>query len=235
MAKSVDELINNKQYMESDLFQYENAYHSFSHHSRFSDMDKTAALERINLRMKASAEFLQKADFMTVTFGTSYVYFLKETLAVVSNCHKLPEKYFVRKRLTVEEIVNDWQALLNKLQNHNPKLRIIFTVSPVRHFRDGFHENQLSKSALLLAVDELIKTFPDFCAYFPAYEILLDDLRDYRFYGSDLVHPSDEALEYIWEKFSQTFFSETTAGKAEDFIKQQKRMNHRQLIKTESK
>jgi hypothetical protein len=151
---------------------------------------------------------------------------LKKTGAVVSNCHKLPEKTFDRRRLSVNEIVEDWKALINFLQQYNPELKIIFTVSPIRHWKDGAHKNQLSKSILLLAIDELISQYSH-CYYFPSYEIMMDELRDYRFYAGDMLHPSDLAVEYIWEKFSHAFFEKKTLGLIDEWMKIRQALEHK--------
>lgn len=145
-----------------------------------------------------------------LTFGTAYVYEQKETGKVVSNCHKLPENKFNRRLLSVEEIVEDYTALITEMAARNPDLKWLFTVSPIRHIRDGMHANQLSKSTLLLAIDRLQQLFPERVFYFPSYEIILDELRDYRFYADDMLHPSPLAIRYLWERFSETFFSPET-------------------------
>ena len=128
----------------------------------------------------------------------------------MANCHKLSEKTFERRRLSVDEIVEEWDDLIMLLKHFNPNLKIIFTVSPIRHIKDTLHGNQLSKSVLLLAIDEIIKRYQDFTEYFPSYEILMDELRDYRFYAEDMVHPSQTAISYIREKFSGCYFTEET-------------------------
>ena len=145
-----------------------------------------------------------------LTFGTAYVYEQKETGRVVSNCHKLPESNFYRRLLSVDEIVNEYTSLIAGMTARNPNLKILFTVSPIRHIRDGMHANQLSKSTLLLTIDRLQQLFPKQVFYFPAYEIVLDELRDYRFYADDMLHPSPLAVNYLWKCFSDSFFSAET-------------------------
>ena len=144
------------------------------------------------------------------TFGTAYVYEQKETGRVVSNCHKLPESNFNRRLLSVDEIVNEYTSLIAGMTARNPNLKVLFTVSPIRHIRDGMHANQLSKSTLLLTIDRLQQLFPKQVFYFPAYEIVLDELRDYRFYADDMLHPSPLAVNYLWKCFSDSFFSAET-------------------------
>jgi hypothetical protein len=147
---------------------------------------------------------------MIITLGTAWVYQFKETGQVVSNCHKLPDRLFIRKILSTQEIIDEWQVLLQQLWELNPELKILFTVSPIRHWKDGAHGNQLSKATLLLAIDKLQQTYPERISYFPSYEIMIDELRDYRFYADDLLHPSMQAIAYIWERFSESMFSSKT-------------------------
>lgn len=159
------------------FFSMKRIYHSFSHHSRFSSPSETECLANINRRLFSSADTILKAQRMILTFGTAWVYKLKSSGKVVSNCHRLPEKMFDRQLLTVGEIVAEWKSLLLSLWKQNPELKILFTVSPIRHWKDGAHGNQLSKATLLLAIDALQKEFPEHTAYFPAYEIMMDELR----------------------------------------------------------
>jgi hypothetical protein len=148
---------------------------------------------------------------------------------VVSNCHKRSERDFNRRRISVAEIVSTYVPLIDTLLLRNPSLKIIFTVSPIRHVRDGLSANQLSKSTLLLAVDELCRRNPEVCHYFPSYEIMMDELRDYRFYADDLVHPSPVAVEYIWERFAQTHFSDETRRVGAECESINKSLQHRPL------
>ena len=202
IAEAIRMLLQPEQFTGDDLFQHEGIYHSFSHHSRFSSPSETECLANINRRLFSSADTILKAQRMILTFGTAWVYKLKSSGKVVSNCHRLPEKMFDRQLLTVGEIVAEWKSLLLSLWKQNPELKILFTVSPIRHWKDGAHGNQLSKATLLLAIDALQKEFPEHTAYFPAYEIMMDELREYRFYADDMLHPSTTAIEYIWERFT---------------------------------
>jgi GSCFA family len=205
----LDRLMENKPYEGEELFNYEGIWSSFDHHSRFSDVDATACLVKINDRVGNSSQFLNKAGFLFITFGTSYVYMKKSDGKVVANCHKLPAAEFIRRRLTVEEIVAEYSILLEHLFKLNPQLNIVFTLSPVRHWKDGAHENQLSKATLLLAIDQIVKSFPQ-TTYFPSYEIVMDDLRDYRFYEEDMLHPNKVAINYIWSRFKEVFMDADT-------------------------
>lgn len=227
VASALQMLIDDKQLTASDLFGYEGQFHSFTHHSRFSTPTEEEALRKINERLSFSAATLKNADRLVVTFGTAWVYSLKEDDRIVANCHKLPEKMFLRTRLRVEDIVEEWSELLNKLHRLNPKLKVLFTVSPIRHWKDGANGNQLSKATLLLAIDELRRQFPDFTAYFPAYEIMMDELRDYRFYSDDMLHPSPLAVEYIWECFSGHYLSRDTLVLLKELAEIDKALNHK--------
>lgn len=173
---------------------------------------------------------LSRADALFLTFGTSIVYNLKgENPYTVANCHKLPADNFERVMLSSHEIFDLWSELLPRLLQINPKLKIIFTVSPVRHEKDGFHTNTLSKANLMTAIDMLCRNF-DNCRYFPAYEIMMDDLRDYRFYASDLVHPSEEAADYIWMKFKESQLTEAGAKLLDEGERLTRREEHRPII-----
>lgn len=201
VAAAIRLLIRPKRFTEADVFKHEGMYHSLSHHSRFSSLSKEETLSQINSRLQSAAEELNHTTRLVVTLGSAFVYRSKGNGRVVANCHKLPDWVFERQRLTVEQIVEEWGFLLYSLWEHNPEIRLLFTVSPIRHWKDGAHENQLSKATLLLAVDRLCRLYPGKIAYFPAYEIMMDELRDYRFYAEDLLHPSSQAIEYIWERF----------------------------------
>ena len=226
ILKNIHAIIDAKKYTVSDLFEHQGLYHSFDHHGKFSDSSCENCVDKINKEVTNAKDYLKTASLLIITFGTAFVYTLKKTGAVVSNCHKLPEKNFNRKRLRVNEIVDDWRNLINLLQQYNPELKILFTVSPIRHWKDGAHENQLSKSTLLLAIDELLKQFSH-CYYFPSYEIMMDELRDYRFYAADMLHPSDLAIDYIWEKFSLAFFEKKTLDLIDEWTKIRQALDHK--------
>lgn len=186
--------------------------------------------DRVFDRLLSLRKKLVNARTLIVTFGTAWIYELRERPGyVVSNCHKFPADTFLRRRLTVEEIVGEWNNLLKLLSESFPDLRIIFTVSPVRHLRDGFEGNSRSKAILQLACEEICGE-NDRAEYFPAYEIINDDLRDYRFYASDLVHPSPEAVDYIWEKFQDRYLSKESQALLAEGEKVTKRLNHRPIV-----
>ena len=192
-----------KEFKES-LFFANGLWNSWWFDSGFSAILKEDCITEFQLRQQQFLETLRKGNTLIVTFGTSIVYFKTENNQPVGTCHKQPASNFYRRRLSVQEIVDSWNQLLGSLQLQFPGLNVIFTVSPVRHLKDGFEGNARSKAILLLALEEIIKENPQ-CFYFPAFEILNDDLRDYRFYASDFTHPSEEAIEYIWQKFLETF------------------------------
>lgn len=210
ISTALRQVLSGKVYTAGDLFQYREHWHSPMHHGSFSSVTPVEALEVINARLAKVRSELPTLDWLLLTLGTSYVYEQKDTGLVVANCHKQPEKLFNRRRLEVNEIVADYTELLHTLRQQNPNLKVLFTVSPIRHGRDGMHANQVSKATLLLAIDHLQELFPEQVFYFPSYEIVLDELRDYRFYADDMLHPSSLAVNYLWERFAEVFFTKQT-------------------------
>jgi len=219
-------LISQHQFTETALVFYNEQWHSFYHHGRFSNPNIKECLTGINTRIEKSGEFLENADFLFITFGTSWIYRHLTTNQIVSNCHKIPAKEFERQKLSVEQIFVEYSVLIEKIIDLNPDINIIFTVSPVRHWKDGAHENQISKATLLLAIHELETKFPN-VNYFPAYEILMDELRDYRYYEVDMLHPNKIAIDFVWEKFSDRFFSKNTLTQIDTVSKIIKAKQHR--------
>lgn len=210
ISTALHQIVSGQTYTEDDLFFFRDCWHSPMHHGSFSSASATETLQRINTRLQEAHHQLEQTDWLLLTFGTAYVYEQHHTGSIVANCHKLPEKQFTRRRLTVEEIVADYTSLLGELCKRCPQLKVLFTVSPIRHVRDGLHTNQLSKATLLLAIERLRQVFPETVFYFPSYEIVLDELRDYRFYADDMLHPSPLAVRYLWERFGTVFFSQET-------------------------
>ncbi len=204
------------------LIEYDGLWHSMAHHGSFSRATKEEAEKAVANSIETMQQALKEATVVIVTFGTAWVYEMNGK--VVGNCHKMPEKWFRRRRLSVEEIVDAWQPILAQY----PDKKWLFTVSPIRHIRDGLHENQLSKATLLMAV-EAIRNQYSAISYFPSYEILLDELRDYRFFADDLVHPSTLAVEYIWERFCETFCTSQTINAMNIAHKEWKFDHHRPL------
>ena len=228
-ATVVKRLLSEKNFDETDLVFHNHVYQSFLHHSSFSNSDKELCLKNISLAFVESADFISQTNVFLITFGTAYAYKLKSTGNVVTNCHKFPPETFVRERLTVEEIVNEWTEIIDALLVINADAKFIFTVSPIRHWKDGAHENQISKSILHLAIDQLQQKFATRLFYFSAYEILLDELRDYRFFAEDMMHPSSTAIQYIWERFGNTFFSKETHNINWEWEQISRSLNHRPL------
>jgi hypothetical protein len=227
IAASLERLLAGTLYDTSELFQYNGLWHSYAHHGSFSDVTAAGALDKINARFVTAADRLPNCNVLLITFGTAWVYRRKGDEAVVSNCHKVPEKEFDRLRLSVDSIVERWSLLLTQLKTLNPNMRVLFTVSPIRHWKDGAHENQLSKSTLLLAIDRLVESCG--ALYFPAYELMMDELRDYRFYASDMLHPSEVAVDYIWERFADCCFDKATREAMREVEQVARAMAHRPL------
>ncbi len=226
VANTLESIINKREFKCEDLNLYGERWHSFLHHSSFSDRDKDACLHKINESNKNAHDYLKSANYIFITFGTSWVYQWIHNEKIVSNCHKYPAKEFNRFILNIDEIVSRYKKLLTELLVFNPKLKIVFTISPVRHLKDGAHGNQISKSTLMLAVDSIIEQFES-CNYFPAYELLLDDLRDYRFYDVDMVHPNSVTIDYIWRKLESCFFSNKTLEYIKEMHKLVKAIGHK--------
>ncbi len=226
IANSIDNIINNTKFSEQDLHFFNNKWFSFYHHSDFSGKDKTECLSRINNSTELAHQRLRNADFLFLTFGTSRVYLHKKTAEIVSNCHKLPEKEFSRKLLEINEIVETIEQMTSKLFAFNPSLNIVFTLSPVRHWKDGAIGNMQSKARLLIAIDKITSSINN-CSYFPSYEIVMDDLRDYRFYAGDMIHLSNTAVDYIFSKFSEVYIDNSTNGVQHKILKIIRARNHR--------
>ena len=231
VCNTLDIITLQKEFTRDDLYNYNGIWLSFSHYTDFSSENPLEVLEKINKKSKIAHSFLNNAGFLFVTLGTARIYRLKESGQIVSNCHKIPSAYFESEILGVDEIVKLWNRQLDRLLSLFPGLKVVFTISPVRHWKDGAHGNQLSKSVLFLAVEELLNhpCAPD---YFPAYEIVMDELRDYRFYNNDMLHPSSLAIDYIWEAFSGSYLEKKTLDLYNDVIKISNACNHR--IKRES-
>jgi hypothetical protein len=191
------------------LFYHNGLWHSREHHGRFSNPDRNMAVHNIETAHREAAKFIKNANCLVLTLGTAEVFTLRETGQLVANNHKAPAEWFEQRRLTVAETVAALENALLPLHADKPDRNVVLTVSPVRHLRNGFVENQRSKAVLVLACAELCERF-DFVHYFPAYELLLDDLRDYRFFDTDMVHPTEVAVDYIWDYFAETYFSTET-------------------------
>lgn len=236
VCKSLVSYIENKQYKEDDLFYYNEAWHSWNHHSRFSNPDKDACLKAINNSQNEAHQFLLNADWLIITLGSSFAYKLvnNDTIKTgkgvigegVANCHKVPAATFQKHLCTIEETVTALDGTLFRLFHFNPKLRIIFTISPVRHLRDGVIENNRSKARLLEAVHHLVNKF-DKLYYFPAYELVIDVLRDYRFYDIDMAHPNYAATTFVLELFFEYCVAPSAKKTADEIRKLVIAKNHK--------
>lgn len=227
IRKALVALIRKDAYVADDLHQYNDLWFSFDHYTLFSSPSRNEALHKINLRFQEAKEILQSAEFLVITWGTAWVYTYNASGEVVCNCHKIPASEFTRSRLTPEAIIGAYHEFLSELFAYNQNLKIIFTVSPVRHWKDGAHGNQLSKAVLLLAQETLVETYPDRVFYFPSYEIVMDELRDYRYYARDMLHTNDQATQYIWEKFGHSLLSNDARSIIRELDPVLKMMEHR--------
>ncbi|MBK6448274.1 MAG: GSCFA domain-containing protein [Saprospiraceae bacterium] len=196
-------------YIQSELQIHNNQFFSWEHHGSFKHQDREILLNKINSLVQQSIHYNVEHPVRIITWGSAIIYRIKETGQVVANCHKQPSSIFHRKMLTVDELVNQYVIYLEKMLPIEPGFRVIITVSPVRYAKDGFVENQLSKSILFVALNKLIELYPENIEYFPAYEIIMDELRDYRFYKSDMIHPSQVAVDLVWQYFQKTYFTAT--------------------------
>lgn len=197
------------EFKEDDLVFDQDEWHSLYHHSDFSHHNKPTIIDTVIDSINKTRDFLLSADWIIITLGTSFVFKHRLKKIIVSNCHKLPQNNFEHYKLSLAETINSLEEAIEILHEVNPGLKLIFTISPVRHWKNGAVENQISKSQLLIAANQCVNQ-KIFCSYFPSYEIMMDDLRDYRFYSEDLLHPNRAAIKYIWEKFSDSYFNEET-------------------------
>ena len=241
IASALRRIMYDREIGMEDLVEHEGLWHSWHHHGSFSRATAEECLEACNSRIHQAHEALKQASLLMITFGSAWIY--EREGQVVANCHKLPQENFVRRKMSVEDIVSLWRPLLKELYSFHPHLSTLFTVSPIRHIGDGLHGNQLSKSTLLLAIDELVDSElppakrkkkgakveePDHpvTVYFPAYEIVVDELRDYRFYEADMVHPSTLAVDVVWDRFQRVTMVPAIREQAHFNAKQHKREKH---------
>ena len=232
LAKALSECILNREYHIDDLIKSNENWVSLNHHGKFSSSKSEETLERINNAIGEGSHFVKEASILVITFGTAIGYQYLETSQIAANCHKLHSNSFEKKRSEIAEIVNEWNNVLSHLLAVNPKIKVIFTVSPVRHLREGCEENHKSKATLLLAIEKIQKSFPGVCFYFPSYEILMDDLRDYRFYEADMIHPNTQAIEYIREKFFASILSPQALELCRLMESHLRKLEHRSISET---
>jgi len=208
MALGLSRLIREEYYTAADLLQYNDLWLSFDHHSRFSSPDRSICLDLINRELESASRFIRNASYLILSFGTARVYRLSKTGRIVTNCHKLPADCFEEEHLTVEDVTQAMQKVISDARKINPDLQIILSVSPVRYWKYGAVGNQVSKSTLLLACHYLSQQLEGL-EYFPAYEMFMDDLRDYRFYDIDMLHPGAAGISYVWDRFTESCLHES--------------------------
>ena len=222
----ISRIVRQKNFTEEDIFFHNECWHCYEVHSELSNPDKDQFLTSLNLIIQQSKNLIIQSTHIIITYGTSWIYKLKATDEIVANCHKVPQKEFEKEILSVEIIQKSIQNTITIIQKVNPYCNVIFTVSPVRHIKDGFVENQRSKAHLITALQASIFHLPS-SSYFPSYEIMMDELRDYRFYTEDMLHPNQVAIDYIWERFFLTQITETVYPIMEEVCAIQKGLAHR--------
>lgn len=230
IEKIIDRTVQEKWFTEKDVFFHNERWHSFDVHSDLSNSDRQELLETLNKAISETRKQLKEATHIIITYGTSWIYRNLESEQIVANCHKVLQKQFSKELLTVDAIEKSIQNTINLIQTLNPDINFIFTISPVRHIKDGFAENQLSKSHLFAALHQVLKTHNSkliTANYFPSYEIVMDELRDYRFYGEDMLHPNAVAIDYIWHKFSENYIAENAISIMNEIEEIQKSLRHR--------
>ena len=229
IEKLVDRVVNQRLFTEADIFFHNDLWHCYEVHSELSCSNKEEFLERLNLTIQQSNHQIIQASHIIITYGTSWVYRLNSTTEIVANCHKVPQKEFTKEILSPEILQQSIQNTITLIQKINPDCRFIFTISPVRHLKDGFAENQRSKAHLISALHTLLNTAH--CAlhtnYFPSYEIMMDELRDYRFYADDMLHPSQAAIDYIWIRFFENYVNSNCFATMQEVCTIQKGLAHR--------
>jgi len=207
ILKNVNIIAKNRQILESDLQEKNDRFFHYDFHGSNNTLNPTAYADQINKNINKTHAYLKLADVLFISLGTANV-FTHNTHGIVNNCHKMPNNLFTRRLLSIVEITDALTKIKSLVQSINPKIKLVFTVSPIRHIRDGLIVDRRSKSLLIASLSQVINDKDVF--YFPSYELLIDDLRDYRFYKEDLIHPSDQAIRYIWEYFSAVYFSDKT-------------------------
>ena len=222
----IADVINGKTFTKEDLIYQNERYHSFNAHSSLSEVDENMILNNLNSQISTTQKFLENTSHLIITLGTAWVYRFIETDKIVANCHKIPQKKFLKELLNIAEIAESLEAIVSLAKSVNPNITILFTVSPIRHLKDGFVQNMQSKSHLISAIHEVINIRKNI-HYFPSYEIMMDELRDYRFYAEDMIHPNKTAIQYIWECFTEVWFAENTASTLKEIDIIQKGIAHK--------
>ena len=230
ISQAIFSYIENAQVGQENLFELNGLWHSWKHHSSFSGVNKNEVATKIISSQNQAYSFFKEAKYLIITFGTAYYYQLKKDKEVVANCHKAPSHFFEKKLLAVQEMIEVTIQAIKALQRFNPSIKIILTISPVKHVRDGIIENNRSKARLIEATHSIIEQQEN-VFYFPSFELVNDILRDYRFYKSDLVHPADSAIDFVFEKFSDSFFDMQTKKIMDEIKKIKLAVNHKTLFK----
>lgn len=231
VAATITRILDRREYTPDELVQSpDGMWHLMSHHSEFSSLDPDKVIEKANKRLLHVAKMLKEPELsLIVTFGSAKAFRYLASGEIAGNCHKLPAYDFDLVDLSLEQIVSEWDSILCRLLAENPSIKIIFTVSPVRHKAYGLVADRISKSILLLACHQLVKNHPDNTDYFPAYEIFVDELRDYRFYAADMVHPSDVGADYVFERFESAYLADDENDLRRQCLSITRRLKHRQL------
>lgn len=227
IEKIIERTVQEKWFTEKDVFFYNERWHCFGVHSDLSNSDRQELLETLNKAISETHKQLKEATHIIITYGTSWIYRNLESDQIVANCHKVPQKQFSKELLPVDVIQKNIQNTIDLIHALNPDINFIFTISPVRHIKDGFVENQLSKSHLFTALHQTFDFRLSTFNYFPSYEIMMDELRDYRFYAEDMLHPNQVAIDYIWHKFSENYIAENSFLTMQEIEDIQKRLHHR--------
>ncbi|AYN66728.1 GSCFA domain-containing protein [Euzebyella marina] len=220
----VQRSVEKRPYNQKEIFHHNGLWHSYDAHSDLSDLDPDELLKRLNKSLDVTSDFLKTATHVIITLGTSWVYKERNSENIVANCHKVPQKQFIKELLSIGEIEESLLNTINKVKSANKNMNIIFTISPVRHLKDGFVENQRSKAHLISAVHSMVDRGH---SYFPSYELQMDELRDYRFYKEDMVHPNKLAIDYIWNKFKMVWISEGAYQVMDEIETVQKGLAHK--------
>lgn len=227
LEKLIRRAVENRTFTENDIFFHNDLWHCYEVHSELSNLDKDAFLESLNDIIRSTNKQLNDSTHIIITLGTSWVYRNIETNEIVANCHKVPQKQFTKEFLSIHQTEESLQSIISLIHSVNPNCNFIFTVSPVRHIKDGFTENTLSKAHLIAAIHKTITNHKSNITYFPSYEIMMDELRDYRFYAEDMLHPNQTAIDYIWIQFFENYISESVFGLMNEICSIQKGLQHR--------
>ncbi|CAM4108809.1 GSCFA domain-containing protein [Gillisia limnaea] len=229
IEKFITNAVNENQYSREDIFFHNERWHCFDAHSALSSPDEVALLKSLNRNLQKTREYLQESTHVIITLGTSWVYRNMSSAETVANCHKLPQKNFSKEITGVEQIYNHLKSTISAIKRVNSQAEIVFTISPVRHLKDGVIQNQRSKAHLIAALHKVMETQGKYglASYFPAYELMMDDLRDYRFYTEDMLHPNDTAIEYIWQKFVDSRISPESVPLLKEIESIQKSLKHK--------